>query len=241
MSKRQEVENLIYKTMDILDPTESNSGFYKEKFANISDKEFYKFFEQEFSLKFQMKLFDIEPKMDQIEKAAKFLGVPIMEYLYMPYMYKDEKGNPVRTNYKTMVIYTTIKKMKQFISKKNNMSLSIDDRNLKTGRLMNHDKSGQTSDREFECLVVMDCPNTMREFATYRADTVKAKEEFYNEISTKGMVSLSDVNVDREDSIGRKTLATFFLGAGIYTNLLGDTYYLPYTLRKNDNKVKREV
>ena len=57
---RKEVELLIYKTMDILDPTESNSGFYKEKFAKMSDKEFYKFFEQEFSLKFQMKLFDID-------------------------------------------------------------------------------------------------------------------------------------------------------------------------------------
>ena len=238
---RREVETLIYRTMDILDPTESNSGFYKEKFAKMNDKQFYDFFNQEFSLKFQMKLFDIEPKMDTIEKAAKFLNVPLMEYLHMPYLYEDEKGNSVRTNYETLVVYVPIKKMKQFISKKNNMSLNIDDRNLKTGRLMNQDKSGQTSDREFECLVVMDCPKTMREMATYRADTVKAKEEFYNEISTKGMVSLDDVSVDREDSIGRKTLAIYFLGAGVYTNLLGDTYYLPYTLRKKDNAVKREV
>lgn len=238
---RKQVEELVYKTMDILDPTELNSGWYKEKFSKMSDKEFIEFFKQEFSLKFQMKLFEIEPKMEQIEKAAKFLKVPLMEYLYMPYLYRNNKGQPIRTVYKTLVVYVPIKKMKQFISKKNNMSLSIDDRNMKTGRLMNHDKSGQTSDREFECLVVMDCPNTLRELATYRADAVRAKEEFYNEIATKGNVSLNDVSVERDDSIGRKTLAVYFLSAGIYTNLLGDTYYLPYTLRKKDNKVKREV
>ena len=239
---RKEVELLIYKTMDILDPTEANSGYYKEKFARMNDKEFYEFFKQEFALKFQMKLFDIEPKIEQIEKAAKFLKVPLTEYVYLPFLYTNDKGEAVRTNYKALVVYVPIKKMKQFIGKKNNMSLSIDDRNLKTGRLMGHDKSGQTSDREFECLVVMNCPYTMRELATYRADTMKAKDEFYNEINTKGMVSLNDVNVERDDAIGRNTLNTYFLGAGIWSNLIGDTYYLPYTLKKNEkNKIQREV
>ena len=35
---RREVETLIYKTMDILDPTELNSAWYKEKFSKMSDK-----------------------------------------------------------------------------------------------------------------------------------------------------------------------------------------------------------
>ena len=159
---RKEVELLIYKTMDILDPSESNSGFWKEKFSKMNDKEFYKFFEQEFPLKFQMKAFDIEPKMNVINKALKFLNVPLTENLYMPYIYEDEKGNAVRTNYKAVVVYVPIKKMKQFISKKNNMSLNINDRNLKNGRLINTDKSGQTSDREFESLVVMSCKYKLR-------------------------------------------------------------------------------
>ena len=239
---RKEVELLIYKTMDILDPTESNSGFLKNLFAGMNDKQFYEFFQQEFPLKFQMKLFDIEPNLDKITRAAKFLNVPIMEYLYMPYLYKDTNGKPVRTNYKSMVVYIPIKKMKQFISKKNNMSLTIDDRNMKSGRLIGHDKSGQTSDREFESLAVMSCPYTMRELSTYRADTTKAKDEYYNEIATKGMVSLNDVDIDRDDSIARNTLNVYFLGAGLFTNLVGDTYYTPHTLkRKDENKrVRRE-
>lgn len=239
---RKEVELLIYKTMDILDPTEANSGFWKEKFAKMNDKEFYKFFEQEWPLKFQMKAFDIEPKMEVINKALNFLKVPLSEYLYMPFMYEDKGGKPVRTVYKAIIVYCPIKKMKQFIGKKNNMSLSIDDRNLKTGRLIGHDKSGQTSDREFEALVVMSCPNTLRELATYRADATKAKDEFYNEINTKGMVSLSDVSVDKDDSIARNTLSVYFWGAGLHTNLVSDTYYTPYTLKKKDEnkRVKRE-
>ena len=133
--------------------------------------------------------------------------------------------------------------MKQFISKKNNMSLNINDRNLKNGRLINTDKSGQTSDREFESLVVMSCPYTLRELSTYRADTTKAKDSFYNEINTKGIVSLNDVDIDRDDSIARNTLAVYFWGAGLHTNLVGDTYYTPYTLRRRDEnkRVRREV
>ena len=96
---RKEVENLIYKIMDILDPSNANSSWYKKKFASMSDNQFYEYFKQDFPLKFQMKLFDIEPKMYQIEKAAKTLNVPLMEKVYLPFIYTSNDGKPVKTNY----------------------------------------------------------------------------------------------------------------------------------------------
>lgn len=240
---RKEVENLIYKTMDTLDPTESNSSWYKKKFAKMTDAQFVDYFKAEFPLKFQMKLFDIEPKMYQIENAAKSLGVPIMEKLYMPFIYTDKDGRPVKTNYEALVVYVPLKKMKQFLAKKNSMSINTDDRNMKSGRLINKDKNGNTSDREMECLAVMSLPYTMREMSTYRADTVKAKDEFYSTIAEKNMVSLNDVEVAKTDSMARNTLNVYLIGAGVMSNLIAikDSYMLPYTVdNRSINKVRRE-
>lgn len=147
---RKEVELLIYKVLDTLDPTEQNSGWYKEKFSRMEDKEFLDFFKQDFAIKFQMKLFEIEPKMEQIEKAAKVLDIPIMEYVYLPFLYTNKDGEAVKTKYKALVVYAPMKKMKQFISKKNSMSTNITKRDMKTGLLMDIDKNGNTSDREME-------------------------------------------------------------------------------------------
>lgn len=237
--QRKEAEMAIYKVMDTLDPTEQNSNWYKQKFANMSDKEFEEYFKQEAPIKFQMRLFEIEPTMDKIIKALRFLNVPLMEDIYMPFIYRDKNGTPVKTNYPALVIYCPIKKMKQFISKKNSMSVDIDDRNPKTGRLISRDKNGNTSDREMECLAVMSMDNTIRELATFRADSMNAKDRFYSLINDKGMVSLKDVDVAKQDSLARNTLNAYLIGAHINTNLLNVGDELTYTLR-NKKRIKRE-
>lgn len=237
--QRKEAEMLIYKVMDTLDPTEQNSNWYKQKFAKMNDKDFEDFFKQDWPIKFQMKLFEIEPTMERITKALKFLNVPLMEDLYMPFLYKDKNGNPVKTNYPALVIYCPIKKMKQFISKKNSMSIDIDDRNPKTGRLINRDKNGNTSDREMECLAVMSSDATIRELATFRADSMDAKNQMYSLINDKGVISLKDVDIKKQDSLARNTLNVYLMGAHINTNLINAGDYLLYTL-KNKNRIKRE-
>lgn len=237
---RKEVELLIYKVLDTLDPTEQNSGWYKEKFSRMEDKEFLDFFKQDFAIKFQMKLFEIEPKMEQIEKAAKVLDIPIMEYVYLPFLYTNKDGEAVKTKYKALVVYAPMKKMKQFISKKNSMSTNITKRDMKTGLLMDIDKNGNTSDREMECLAVMDLPDTMKELSSYRADAMEAKTEFYNTINSKGMVSLSDVKVSKSDSLARNMLNAYMLGALVNTNLVNEADYLPNTLKGKERKVIRK-
>lgn len=240
--QRHDVEMLIYKVMDTLDPTEQNSAWYKEKFRNMNDDQFYKFFQQEFPIKFQMKVFEIEPNLEQMYAVMdNILHVPVMENVNLPFLYRNKDGKPVGTNYKATVVYVPMKKMKQFLAKKNSMSINIDERNMKTGRLFGADKNGNTSDREFECMAVMGLEKTMKEFSTYRADTVNAKNEFYNTIATKGMVSLDDVDVSVDDSISRNTLNAYLIGAGINTNLINIGNYLPGTVKgKEAVKIKRQ-
>lgn len=237
--QRKEAEMMIYKVMDILDPTQQNSNWYKQKFNKMNDKAFEEYFKQEWPIKFQAKLFEIEPSMDSIVKALKFIGVPLMEDIYMPFLYKDKNGTPVKTNYPALTIYCPIKKVKQFISKKNSMSVDIDDRNMKTGRLINRDKNGNTSDREMECLAVMSSDATIRELATFRADSMDAKNQFYSLINDKGVISLKDVDIKKQDSIARNTLNVYLMGAHINTNLINQGDYLLYTL-KNKKRIKRE-
>ena len=236
---RQDCEKMIYKIMDTLDPTQQNSSWYKKKFAKMSDKEFQEFFKQDFSIKFQTKVFEIEPSMKQITDALDILGVPLMEKINMPFEYRNKEGVPVKSD-EALVLYNSIKKMKQFLSKKNTMSTNITSRDMKTGLLLSVDKNGNTSDREMESLAVMNLDHTMRELATYRADSMNAKNEFYNMINTTGMVKQSDVKVDVEDSLARNNLNVYLLGAGLNSNLINEGEYLLKTIKDKERRTVRE-
>lgn len=237
--KRQECEALVYKVMDTLDPTKQNSTWYKKKFAKMNDKEFIEFFKQDFSMKFQTKLFEIEPNMKQITDALKILKVPLMEKVNMPFEYKNKDGVPVKSD-DALVIYVPIKKMKQFVAKKNSMSTDITTRDMKTGLLLSVDKNGNTSDREMESLAVMGLDYSMKELSTYRADSMNAKNEFYNNINTTGVVSQKDVKVEVEDSLARNNLNVWLLGAGINSNLINEGEYLLQTIKDKQRRTTRE-
>jgi hypothetical protein len=76
-----------------------------------------------------------------------------------------------------------IKKVQQFITKKNKVSMDINNRDMKGGRLNTDDKGAATSDREFESLALFDLNNTMDEFSTFKADAMNAKSEAYAQIA----------------------------------------------------------
>jgi hypothetical protein len=60
-----------------------------------------------------------------------------------------------------------------------------------------------------------------------------------NTIKTLGQVSLADLPDDPDDSLGRTNLATMFIGAQLHTNLIGEDYLLPYTIKMKNKKIER--
>ena len=239
---RLKVEEKIYKVMDILDTTGQNTEYYKTKFASMSDKEFYEFFDQDFPLKFQTKVFEIDPKITQITKALDTIGVPVEEKVTMPFLYKNKDGVPVKTQ-PVLVVYLPLKRLKQMVIKKTGFSVDISKRDYRTGLLIDTDKNGNSTDREFESLAVLGLDNTMKELATVRADAMSAKSEFYNQINTTGMVSLKDIDIKNSDSIARNLISAYLLGAHIQSNLINTDYLLPRTIQKNNTDqsgLKRE-
>lgn len=231
-ASRKKIETLIYKVYDILDKTGKNTEYYKHLFAGMSDKEFVDFFKQDFPLKYQVVMFKNEPAMDQIIKGLDFIKVPVTEKVSFPFLYENTKGEAVTSELPVTVVYTTIKRMKQMVQKKTGYSVNIAKRDYRTGLLIDIDKNGNSTDREFESLVTFDLPATLHELATYRADAMRAKSKFYNEINLTGMVRQADVPVESDDSIARNLISAYLIGCHINSNLVNIDNFLPRTIKK---------
>ena len=48
--KRKEIELFLYKVLDTIDPTHTNSDYYREIFAKMNNNEFFHFFERSITL-----------------------------------------------------------------------------------------------------------------------------------------------------------------------------------------------
>lgn len=238
--QRERAEELIYTVMDKLDKEGYNSNYYRSLFAKMSDTEFLEFCKRDLPFRFHTKPFEIEPKMYEIKEALDVLNVPLLEKVALPYLYINKEGKPVWSK-EAMVIYIHIKKMKQFITKKNSTPSGINNRDMKSGLLVSFDKGGKTSDREMEALAVMGLDKTMEELSTWRADYMDAKASAYQTLSTLGMINQSDIPIDDNDSIAKNTLNAYMVASLLNTNILNNDYMLPKTLADKKPKVVRET
>lgn len=237
--ERKKAEALVYKVMDTLDDTGKNTEYYKKMFASMSDAQFKKFISRNLPFTFQYNTFEIEPKMSQINEAANILEVPLIESVALPYFYENKKGEAVWSK-PCYVVYLHLKKLKQFITKKNSMSVNIDERDMKTGLLVNYDKNGKTSDREMDALIVMGLEDTAKEFSRSRADSMQDKSIMYNTINTLGRVTLNELPNDIEDSLSNNLLDTYLLGSMMKSNIISEDYYLTYVKKDKKKRVQRE-
>ena len=217
--QREQAEELRYKVMDAADKTHTNSDYYKKIFATMSDADFKKFCQRRLPFRFHVKAFNVEPKMYDVIDAFKVLKKPLMERVKLPYVYINDKGEPIETE-ECLVVYIHLKRMKQMITKKNHNSLNTEKRDMKTGLLVSDDKGGKETDREFESLATMGLDYTMDEFARPKADAMEAMSQMSAEILAKGYVSDKDITVANNDSIGKNLLNTYLIGAHLHSNLI---------------------
>lgn len=235
---REKAENLIYKVMDDIDKTHTNSDYYRSIFSSMSDEQFMTFCKRRLPFRFHQEAFKIEPQMPEILNAFKTLDKPLLEKVKLPYVYVNDKGEPVESK-ECLVIYIHIKRMKQMITKKNNTAMNIDKRDMKTGLLTSEDKGGKETDREFESLAIMGLDYTMDEFARARADAMDAKAQMSNLILANGYVSDADITVGKSDSLGKQLVNTYFTGAHIHTNMIDINYMTPFTARNKNKQIER--
>ena len=114
VTNRAYIEKLIYDTFDALDPSGVNTDKYRALFSTMSDAEFERYMknflkddQENFTL--DIVEFEHDLKMDHCEKAAKVLGIPLMEYVYMPHLTMDRK-RVVVSKQKCLVAYINVKR-----------------------------------------------------------------------------------------------------------------------------------
>lgn len=236
--KRKQCEELIYKTFDAIDPTGANTEYYQTLFSNMSDAQFTKLISGRLPFRYHVSPFNNEPKMPDIINAFKVLNKPLIEKVKLPYLAKNKDGKPIESQ-ECLVGYMNIKRLKQMLTKKNNTAIEISNRDMKTGRLLSHDKGGTESNKEFEGALALGLERTTEEYARIKAAAMKAKAEAYNTINVKGEVSFDDIDTEKTDSIAKNTMNVYLIGANLHSNLIDEDYYNPHSLERKKKRMER--
>jgi hypothetical protein len=233
VANRKEIEQLIYDTYDALDPSGTNSAKYRALFSTMDDKKFEKFFKdflkddkENFTL--DIVEFEHDLKMENCEKAAKVLGIPLMEYIYMPHLSMDKKHTVVSKE-KCLVGYINIKRTQQLLHKKNALSTSNEKISATTGQVTQSDKNARDSDIEASMLVALGADKILQELHGPRADDQVMKREMNQSISTKGYVTLDELDNLPTNKVTLNTVNTYLLGMGLKSDLVSDSYIFPKT------------
>ena len=222
--KRKDFMKYLTSVMDLLDPSGENSKLYEKKFSKMSDKQFdtwvRKFFEdEERYLYLEIVEFERDLSLENIEKCAEFMNVPLFERVALPYI-NGSLDNVIVTPEPVPVGYIHIKRMQQTLLKKNAGSITISKRNPKTGQVIDEDKNARNSDVETYALTTIGADNALREFMGPRADDLHTKSQLYNNISKNGFASLEDLDNNPENKIALNTLDCYFYMQGLSTNLI---------------------
>ncbi len=117
--KREKMENLIYTFFSAFDKSETNTNYYKDLFSNMSDTKFDQYFKEFFEnpkayLILNITDYENTIKMEDIERAAKVLKIPLFENVYTPHITMD-KDKVVCTKEPVPVGYLNIKRTQQTV------------------------------------------------------------------------------------------------------------------------------
>lgn len=233
VANRQYIEKLIYDTFDALDPSGTNSNKYKLLFSTMSDTEFEKYmknFLKDDNEQFTLDIVEYEHdlKMEYCENAAKVLGIPLMEYVYMPHLTMDKK-HVVVSKEKCLVSYINVKRTQQLLHKKNGISIANEKRSATTGQVVNKDKNARNSDIEASMLVSLGADKILQELHGPRADDPIMKQQMNQSIATKGYVMLEELENLPTNKVTLNTVNTYLLSMGLISDLVTPTYILPKT------------
>lgn len=233
VANRAYIEKLIYDTFDAIDPSGVNTNKYRNIFSIMTDQEFEKYmknFLKDDNENFILDIVEFEHdlKMDNCEKAAKVLGIPLMEYVYMPHLTMDKK-NVVVSKEKCLVGYINVKRTQQLVQKKNGLSVSNTKVSATTGQVVDKDKNARDSDIEATMLVALGADHILQELHGPRSDDPIMKREMNQSIATKGYVMLDELTNLPTNKITLNTVNTYLISMGLMSDLVTPTYILPKT------------
>jgi len=227
-AKRKKIETSVLETFRILDKTGRNAERYQAFFKSMSDAQFEKWVKSFLADKdenffLECMPYDSEPSLEEIEKAAKYLKIPLKETVTFRHLNGVQSSEPVPVG------YLNIKRHQQIVSKKTNLSHGIRERNQKTGQVTGSAKAARLTDMDNYALQTMGAEDALAEMMGPRSDDMRKKGQMYEQINLQGFVSDKDLKSTSRDKVTLNTVNSILLGAGIWTDLIGSTLVLPIT------------
>lgn len=235
--KRKKMTQLTYDTFKALDPTGTNAKHYKEFLESMTDAQFTKFFNTFFAEEdsyFILHVSDYERDLhlDDVEKAAKVLGIPLFEKVASPHITMDLK-NVVVTREEVPVGYLNLKRTQQTVYKKNGLSTSMSKRSAITNQVVDNDKNGRNSDMETYMLASIGSKYLLKEFLGPRADDNVMKNEMYGNIARDGFASLGDLTDEPSNKTTLNTIDVYMTAMSLRTDLVTKGNILKKTIRED--------
>lgn len=239
--KRKRIEDTIYKTLLLMDPTGINANKYRKMFQTMNDLKFSQWIDAFLNDEKSNFRLDIEEfgdgsrtlKFENVEKAADFLKIKLFEYVYLPHV-SSNPNRPIRTKQPVLVGWLNIKRTQQLASKKTGLALSDDNRDDMTGAAKGESKGGTTTGIENEVLAGVGGDIILSEISGARGDNVKEYDNMLSAIAENGSVKLSDIKTNAYDKPTLLAADMYFMAMGIKTDLISESYY-------SVEKVKRIV
>jgi len=230
--KRKRIEFQVVQTMNLIDPTGINAKKYQAMFASMNDVQFSNWITKFLADDKSNFRVDIEEfgdgkrvmKYENIEKAAKFLKIPLFEYVYLPHL-SSNPNKPIRTKQPVLVGYLNIKRVQQLVSKKTGLALDDRKRDENTGQLRGDSKAGTMTAIENELLAGMGANDILSEICGARADNVTEYDNMLQEIASTGSVSLKNVKTNQFDKPSLLQADLYFKLMGLKTDIISESYY----------------
>lgn len=221
IKNRKAMVDLACKVTDLMDPSGHNTKVMRARLGSCTDKEFDYYMAM---LKDGKEVLSIEtPNMivtlhyENIEKAAKFLGVEFFHHLHI----KDSAtGVEYITPEKAMILELPFRRLQQTIYEK--LSVPTSDRKIDgfTGQVTGDDRSSSITQPEIQALDAQGFKSVLEEFVVAKGGNINAYAKMKQSLEETGEATLAD-SIDPA-SVSRSTaiLDAYLLSMGYESNLL---------------------
>lgn len=202
---RAAATEVILTYIDKLMPGSPNTEIYRQRFAEMSDKEFDEFMGQlereEIFLTIQAPNLDKNKlSIERNFEIAKELGHEFFERIWM------DEGNdipPYLTNHKYLIVDLPLRRQAQLLTKKISIPKNNNTVDNLTGQPTGPSKGSKISYPELQILAALGLDNCSIELMKYRGGDLKGFNVMNNSISKTGGVELSTL-----DKLGTKVKST---------------------------------
>ena len=206
MSIKNDVMKYIEDKLATVSPNTVN--IYKERFANMSDKQV-----QDYINKYGIRIIQVdEIPQKEIDKLKDKLKLTIEERLVVPFQ-------KIISEQTCMIFPIQIRRLQQLSSKESHSTMDANTRN-KVNQSTRESRTGQLSDAEVAQMVAIGLDHTLNELLSPRSDNLQSKREMNEMIKKDLTFEMGKISKNEEGKSTIKYINSLYLGMNLATDLV---------------------